>query len=73
MCLWGGGGGGHLVISAPHYPGIRIKLNGEDHTRRNEERQEQETEEQSISLLYTPCLFKTTFFRGSFGICQVPK
>ncbi len=33
---------------------------GEDrkeHRRRNEERQEQETAEQSIYLLYTPCLF----------------
>ncbi len=66
------GEGGYLVISASHYPGIR-KLNGEDQTRRNEERQEQETAEQSISLLYTLRLFKITFFRGSFGICQVPK
>ena len=30
----------------------------EEHQKRDEERQEQETTEQSISLLYTPCLIQ---------------
>ncbi len=56
--------------SKSHYSGVSIengdKENGEDskehrekgeREKRDKERQGQETAEQSISLLYTPCLF----------------
>ncbi len=52
-----GGGGGHL---ANHSHIIGIESDGEEITenfRRDKERKGDETTEQSISLLYTPCLF----------------